>query len=88
MPTAPAHGRHRLTVERKVKFGAAAAYLAGVAGVAVLQTVAGDTQLIAGLPDAVEVIVVPLLPAFASLAAGYQARHTPRPRDTTAAAVP
>ena len=71
-------GRHRAPVERKVKFASAAAYLAGVAGVAVLQALAGDTQLLTGLPDAVEVLVVPLLPAAAAFAAGWRARHTPR----------
>ncbi|GAA2895650.1 hypothetical protein GCM10020220_102150 [Nonomuraea rubra] len=38
------------------------AYLAGVAGMAVLQTVADDPSVIAFLPDWIEAITLPLVP--------------------------
>ena len=65
-------------VEKKVAWAAVWSYLAGLAGLAILNGVA-DTNLISGLPDTVEVLVAPILPAAIGLVAGYVARHTPRP---------
>lgn len=65
-------------VERKVTWSAVWTYLASLAGLAVLNGVS-DTNLIAGLPDVVEVLVAPILPAAIGLVAGYVTSHTPRP---------
>jgi hypothetical protein len=73
-PSAPA----RASVERKVKWSAAAAYVTSAAGVAVLQLVQADESLVAPLPDLVEAPLLALVPALLTFAAGYRARHTPR----------
>ena len=64
-------------VERKVTAATVGAYLAGLAGLAVLNGVA-DTNLISVLPDLLEVMVAPLFPAGVAFLTGYIARHTPR----------
>lgn len=66
-------------VEKKVTWATVGSYLAGVALLALLNTVADDPSLIAGLPDWLEAIVLPLLPGIVTFAAGYFAHHTPRP---------
>jgi len=68
-------------VERKVKASTLGTYLAGVAALAVVNVFVGDASLISGLPDAVEVLVAPVIPALAALIAGYNAKHTPRPAE-------
>ncbi|MEU7911299.1 hypothetical protein [Microbispora bryophytorum] len=69
----------RAPVEWKVKAMALTSYLAGVALLAVLQVVSDNPSLIAFLPDWIEAIGLPLLPTALAAAAGYKARHTPRP---------
>ncbi|NRQ31264.1 holin [Nonomuraea sp. NN258] len=66
-------------VETKVKAMGLTAYLAGVAGMAVLQAVADDPSMIAFLPDWIEAITLPLVPTALAALAGWKARHTPRP---------
>ncbi|MEV4749091.1 hypothetical protein AB0K21_22155 [Streptosporangium sp. NPDC049248] len=66
-------------VEAKVKAMTLVSYLAGIAGMAVLQTVADDPSMISFLPDWVEMITLPLLPTGLSALAGWKAKHTPRP---------
>lgn len=66
-------------VETKVKAATIASYLAGVAGLAVLQAVSADANLISGLPDAVEVFVVPLVTTAITFLAAWTAKHTTRP---------
>jgi hypothetical protein len=66
-------------VEAKVKTMGLVSYLAGVAGMAVLQVVANDPSMIAFLPDWVEAITLPLVPTALAAVAGWKARHTPRP---------
>ncbi|PRX66090.1 hypothetical protein B0I32_106226 [Nonomuraea fuscirosea] len=66
-------------VETKVKAMTLTAYLSGVAGMAILQTVADAPSLIAFLPDWVEAVILPLVPTALSAVAGWKARHTPRP---------
>lgn len=65
-------------VEVKVKAASIATYLGLVALLAVLNAVS-DTNLIAGLPDVIEVFVAPLVPTAIAFVAGYVAKHTPRP---------
>ncbi|MEV0149669.1 MULTISPECIES: hypothetical protein [unclassified Nonomuraea] len=66
-------------VEAKVKAMTLTAYLAGVGGMAVLQTIANDPSMISFLPDWIEAITLPLLPTALAAIAGWKARHTPRP---------
>ncbi|MFI6497194.1 hypothetical protein [Nonomuraea typhae] len=66
-------------IETKVKAMGLVSYLAGVAGMAVLQAVADDPSMIAFLPDWVEAITLPLVPTALAAAAGWKAKHTPRP---------
>lgn len=65
-------------VETKVKAASVATYLGLAALLAVLNGIA-DTNLVSGLPDVIEVLVAPVIPAAIALVAGYVTRHTPRP---------
>ena len=65
-------------VETKVKVAAWATYL-GLAGLLAILTGFSDANLIAGLPDPVEVFVAPMLPTLITTLAAYRAKHTPRP---------
>ncbi|AIV35631.1 hypothetical protein [Streptomyces sp. CCM_MD2014] len=69
----------RRPVEAKVKAGTALTYLAGVAGLSVVNAVQGDPLLIGGLPDWLEPFVLSLLPAAGSAIGGWIAPHTPAP---------
>ncbi len=65
-------------IEKKVKASSAVAYLASLAGLAILGAVTDDPSLISGMPDALEPFVLALVPAAASAIAGWAAPHTPR----------
>jgi hypothetical protein len=65
-------------IEIKVKVATVATYLGSLAALAVLNGIT-STNLVAGLPDVIEVFVAPLIPAAITLVSGYVARHTPRP---------
>lgn len=65
-------------IETKVKAAATWSYLGLVALLAVLNGVS-DTNLVSGLPDVVEVLVAPIIPAAIGLVAGYLAKHSRRP---------
>lgn len=65
-------------IETKVKAASVLAYLAGLAGLAVLGGVTDDPSLISGMPDALEPFVLALIPAAGSWIAGWAAPHTPR----------
>lgn len=65
-------------IETKVKAGSALAYLASLAGLAILGGVSNDPSLVGGMPDALEPFVLSLLPAAAAWIAGWAAPHTPR----------
>jgi hypothetical protein len=65
-------------IEKKVKASSALAYLASLAGLAILGAVTDDPSLISGMPDALEPFVLALVPAVASAIAGWAAPHTPR----------
>lgn len=66
-------------VEAKVKVATAASYFGGVGLLAILQAVSADANLIGGLPDAVEVFVVPLITSAVTFVGGWLANHTYRP---------
>jgi hypothetical protein len=74
-PVHPINGKY--PVEWKVKAQALATYFAGLIGMAILNGVA-DANLIAELPDSVEVFVAPLLPVAVGALAGWKARHQER----------
>ncbi|MEU0018058.1 holin [Streptomyces rochei] len=65
-------------IEKKVKASSALAYLASLAGLAVLGGISDDPSLISGMPDALEPFVLALVPAAGSWIAGWAAPHTPR----------
>jgi hypothetical protein len=65
-------------VETKVKAASWASYLGGVGLLAVLNAFS-DANLIAGLPDVVEVFVAPMVPTAITMFAAWQAKHTARP---------
>ena len=65
-------------VETKVKAASVGAYLASVAGLAVLGAVQSDASLLGFLPDWLTALLVPVLPTAVPFVAGWQARHTPR----------
>jgi hypothetical protein len=65
-------------IEKKVTASSAVAYLASLAGLAVLGAVSNDPSLIGGMPDALEPFVLALVPAAAAWIAGWAAPHTPR----------
>ncbi|MET9818357.1 holin [Streptomyces sp. NPDC006355] len=69
-----AHG----PVETKVKASSALTYLAGVAGLSVVNAVQGEPVLISGLADWLEPFVLAALPAAAAAIGGWIAPHTPR----------
>ncbi|WP_371670034.1 holin [Streptomyces sp. NBC_00289] len=65
-------------IEKKVKASSALAYVASLAGLAILGALTDDPSLISGMPDALEPFVLALVPAAASWIAGWAAPHTPR----------
>jgi hypothetical protein len=67
----------RWAVEAKVIASTAASAAAGI-GVAVLNDVEADHQLLGGTPAWAQALVLVLVPPLAAFLAGYQARHTPR----------
>lgn len=71
--------RTKKPIEKKVKAGTAATYLVSVAALAVIGAVSDNPLLISGLPDLLEALILPILPALAAFAGGYRAKHTPRP---------
>lgn len=73
--------KHATVIEAKVKASTVGAYLLSLAGLAIVNAVTDDASLLGPLPDWLETVVVPLLPAAAAFLAGYQAHHTPRPDD-------
>jgi hypothetical protein len=81
----PGYAGHARTssakVETKVWYATAGAYLAGVAALGIVNAVTADDNalLVAALPDALEMFVLPSVPAVVSFISGWVARHTPRP---------
>lgn len=65
-------------VEAKVKAAGIATYLGLGAALAILAGVT-DLNLIAGLPDWLEVFVAPMLPTAITTITAYRTKHTPRP---------
>ena len=65
-------------IETKVKASSALAYLASLAGLAILGAVTDDPSLISSMPNVLEPFVLALVPAAAAAVAGWAAPHTPR----------
>lgn len=66
-------------VEKKVAWASVGTYLGLVVLLAVVNAVNADATLISGLPDWLETLLLPLVPAMVSFLGGYTAKHTPRP---------
>lgn len=64
-------------METKVKAQSLATYLGLLALLAILNGFS-DLNLVAGLPDAVEVFVAPMIPTAIGTVAGWVAKHSPR----------
>lgn len=64
-------------VETKVKAATASTFVISLV-LAVLNDLNGDAQLLAPLPDWLQVIVIAVVPAGITYLTGWQARHTPR----------
>lgn len=73
------HRAGTVGVERKVSAATFGAYIAGVLGLAVVDALNTNQDLIiAGLPGPVAWFVAPLVPTAVTFLSGYLARHTPR----------
>jgi hypothetical protein len=66
-------------VEKKVKAATIATYFGSVAILAILGAVSNNPLLISGLPDWIEAIVIPVIPALVTFFTAYRTKHTPRP---------
>jgi len=62
-------------VEPKVKWQAAAGYVTGVIALGLIAVLQNGPFLVDVIPDALEVFVLPMVPGFIGLLAGYAARH-------------
>ena len=64
-------------VEPKVAVGTVVTYIVSLLALALVNGLTANQNelLFAALPDAVETIVLPLIPALSTLVAGYYARH-------------
>jgi hypothetical protein len=73
------------TIEPKVKWAAIGQFALGVVGLALFNAFTSDDNqlLMAAVPDAVEIFVLPLVPTIGGLIAGYQARHQWRSGEIT-----
>lgn len=69
----------RLAPERKVGWASVGSYVGLSALLYVIELIGKDPVVVTPLPDAVEPLVLALVPAVASLVLGYLAKHTPRP---------
>lgn len=65
-------------VEKKVKAATVATYLGSVIVLAVLGAVSSNPLLISGLPDWIEAVVIPVIPALVTFFTAYRTAHTPR----------
>jgi hypothetical protein len=66
-------------VEKKVTWASVGAYLGSTGLLAILTAVQGDAGLVAPLPDPLEPFALGLVPAAITFAAGWKAKHSPRP---------
>lgn len=73
-------GRHA-AVEPKVKWATGAAYLASSGLLGVLGAVEDDGRILEALPNPLGALLLAVVPALITFAAGWKARHAPRPED-------
>lgn len=76
LPVAPS-ALQRWKIELKV-IAATAATLGVSVALAVLNTVAGDHELLGPVPSALQFVIVAVIPSAITFLSGYMARHTPR----------
>jgi hypothetical protein len=62
---------------RKVTAASVGTWLGGVALLAILQAVGAHPLVLPGLPDWVDVLVAPLVPAAVAFVSGYVTKHAP-----------
>lgn len=73
--TQPIPAKVKKPIELKVKAGALGSYVAAAAGMVILGSTV--TDFIHSLPDVVETVLYPIVPAAASLLAGYLRSNKP-----------
>jgi hypothetical protein len=66
-------------IERKVTWATAAAYLTSSGLLGVLAAVQDNARILEPMPDSLSPLVLSLVPGLITFAAGWKARHTPRP---------
>ncbi|MFJ1607073.1 holin [Streptomyces sp. NPDC088253] len=66
-------------IESKVGWATAAAYVASSGLLGVLAAVQDNARVLEPLPDSISPLVLALVPGLLTFAAGWKARHTPRP---------
>lgn len=68
-------------VEEKVKWATAASYLASLLLTALANGIQDERHalVLGAMPEVLESLLLPLLPALATFAAGWAAKHTHRP---------
>ncbi|WP_328638345.1 holin [Streptomyces canus] len=66
-------------IERKVTWATAAAYLTSSGLLGVLAAAQDNARILEPMPDSISPLVLSLIPGLITLAAGWKARHTPRP---------
>lgn len=76
----------RWKIEAKVAASTVAAAAVGIAA-AVLNDVEANHALLGSLPPWLQAVLLVLVPPLASFAAGYQAKHSPRPDPADAPAL-
>lgn len=68
-------------IEKKVTAATIATYFGSVVMLAILGAVSSNPLLISGLPDWIEAILIPVIPALVTFFTAYRTAHTPRPED-------
>lgn len=78
---ASTHASSSGTIEQKVKASTAASYLVSLVVIALANGIQDHegSLLLGSLPDWLESLLLPLLPAIATFLAGWAAKHTHRP---------
>lgn len=66
-------------VEQKVTWATVGTYVVGVVLLGLSDLLGAHPDVIAGLPEWLNALLVPLIPALGAFASGWLARHTPRP---------
>lgn len=74
-PPLPVNG----PVEKKVTWSAVGTYVVGVVLLGLSDLLGAHPEVVSGMPEWLNAILMPLVPAIGAFASGYLAHHTPRP---------